>query len=581
MGWKLNFGLAGLTLCAFFALKNDANAYPPTLSGSDRASRSSAVIMIHGGGNHGGAASGNAGAKQFSGRFNARTSERTTRFSRFSRQGRNRFVERRLRNRNANGNQNRFVWRRLANRPSVNCARRARGCGSNGSGGPTPTRYPPRPHHPRWPFWPSAPFPIFEPPAPPIIEQFPPREPIIGTVVTPPSGQGQGAGAQAAASPGPNVDALLRNKRYRPGEILVEVAKDSGEALRQALANDYGAVVTDAGTVALLDIRIWHLKFSPSQDLRPVLIQLFQDGRVRNAQPNYLYRAVQGATPVRSFPQKGMIASERAIPSNSSGSGVKIAIVDTCVDRDHDELQGAIDESYDAMTPGSKACEAENHGTAIAGLIGARAQLRGVASGATLLSARALETTTENPEPSGSSQSIVMAIDWAASEHAQVVNLSFAGPQDPFVQRAVVAAHKRGIVLVAAVGNAGPSSEPLYPAAYPEAIAVTAVDSGRHLYGEANRGPHICLAARGVDVLVARPHGVYDRDSGTSYAAATVSGVAALLIEKRPKATPDEIREALQQTAITLGDHGKDDLFGFGLVNAKAATTFVEEKVSP
>jgi len=192
----------------------------------------------------------------------------------------------------------------------------------------------------------------------------------------------------------------------------------------------------------------------------------------------------------------------------------------------------------------------------------------------------AFAETEEENEIAATTREIVSALDWSANQGARVVNLSFAGPSDPLVERALATAYTEGIVLVGAVGNAGPSSAPLYPAAYPEVIAVTATDGKRELYGAANRGSHIAVSARGVDVIVAHVNNGYGTASGTSLAAATVSGIAALLVKMRPKATPDEIRAALQNTAVSLSGKGKDERFGYGLVNAKAAAAFLEASVS-
>ena len=173
---------------------------------------------------------------------------------------------------------------------------------------------------------------------------------------------------------------------------------------------------------------------------------------------------------------------------------------------------------------------------------------------------------------------IVKGLDWAVSQKARVINMSFAGPKDPMLQQAIKAVHDKGIVLIAAAGNAGPKSPPLYPGADPNVIAVTATDEDDKTYTGANRGRYVAIAAPGVDILVPAPDGTYQLTTGTSVAAAHVSGVAALLLEKDPKLTPDEIRSILTSTAKTLGTKTRDDEFGYGLVDPLKALTSVNQR---
>lgn len=149
--------------------------------------------------------------------------------------------------------------------------------------------------------------------------------------------------------------------------------------------------------------------------------------------------------------------------------------------------------------------------------------------------------------------------------------MSFAGPSDPDIALSLAAALKKGIVLIASAGNAGRNSAPLYPAADPNVIAVTAVDAENNLLNVANRGRHIAVAAPGVDIVGPTPGGGYQMSTGTSVAAAHISGVAALLLAFKPTLTPDAIRKLLTSTATDLGPRGRDEQFGSGLVDAYRA----------
>ena len=106
------------------------------------------------------------------------------------------------------------------------------------------------------------------------------------------------------------------------------------------------------------------------------------------------------------------------------------------------------------------------------------------------------------------------------------------------------------------------------PGAYPGVIAVTATDSRDQLFPDSNRGIYIAVAAPGVDVFAPAPDGGYQLTTGTSVAAAEVSGIAALLIQRNPALTPAAVRKILMETAKPLGPKPRNRDFGAGLVNA-------------
>lgn len=166
---------------------------------------------------------------------------------------------------------------------------------------------------------------------------------------------------------------------------------------------------------------------------------------------------------------------------------------------------------------------------------------------------------------------ILKGLDYAALHGAQIVNMSFAGPKDTLIGRAVAATAARGIVLVAAAGNAGAKSPPLYPAANPNVIAVSGTDAQEKLFTASNRGNHIAIAAPGADIFLPAPDGKYQMTSGTSFSAAFVSGIAALMLERNPALKPSDVRAILVNSARDLGAPGRDDLFGAGEADAFAA----------
>ena len=173
----------------------------------------------------------------------------------------------------------------------------------------------------------------------------------------------------------------------------------------------------------------------------------------------------------------------------------------------------------------------------------------------------------------GTTFNIIKAVEWSVENGARVINMSFAGPADPRLADVLDRASKRGIVLIAAAGNAGPNSPPLFPAADRNVIAVTATDMEDRIYAGAVRGNHIAVAAPGVEILVPAPDGNFQFTTGTSVAAAHVSGVAALLLERNPKLTTSDVRRILTRTAKSLGPRERSRDFGAGLVNAFQAVS--------
>jgi subtilisin family serine protease len=158
--------------------------------------------------------------------------------------------------------------------------------------------------------------------------------------------------------------------------------------------------------------------------------------------------------------------------------------------------------------------------------------------------------------------------------------MSFVGARDLALQQLLHAANESGIVVVAAAGNGGPAASPAYPAAYPGVIAVTAVDEADRRYEHANRGSYIAVAAPGVDILAPVERGGYAYVSGTSFAAAYVSAIAALLLERDPSLDPKTIADLIATGAEGLGLPGRNDDFGAGRVDAYSSLKLLNNELA-
>ena len=413
--------------------------------------------------------------------------------------------------------------------------------------------------------------PTYVPPTyrPPTVVTYPktpgPRGPVIAGVPPQPK----------SAPSGPAVLPAVASGRYRPREILVALPGEATTAFIGDLSRTYGIEPRDSLGIGLLGVRIYRFSIRGARSVPQVVAEIQADLRVGDVQPNYVAE-IQNQAATGSAVQYALAALN--VPdalTRATGRNVTIAVIDTGVDMSHPELQGVISGSYDAIRDATPA--AEPHGTAIAGIIGARGNLSGVAPGARILAVRAFSAAEDGTGGETDSLTLARAIDWAASRGAAIFNMSFAGPKDPLLERLLDAAHDKGIVLVAAAGNGGPGAEAVYPGAHPAVIAVTAIDHTDQLYTEANRGDYVAIAAPGVNILAPAPNGSYGVTSGTSLAAAHLSGIVALALEASPGLDPQAVRDLLVATAHDLGPAGRDDEFGAGRANALDAVMALGE----
>jgi subtilisin family serine protease len=371
------------------------------------------------------------------------------------------------------------------------------------------------------------------------------------------------------ARPRPTVIAAPAEMRLVPDEVLFEVPDGSGGDPAGAVARRHKLVRVSSERFALLGSTIHRYRIPDRRAVADVVRELQADRRVASVQPNFKFRlqaeAGRGTLNGAQYALARMhVADAHRL---ATGERVIVAVIDSGIDGTHRELAGALADTLDVVGGSAKP---EAHGTGIAGIIGARAQLTGVAPGAKLLAIRAFKGDAGKPGAEGTTYHVLRALDAAHQGGARVVNMSFAGPQDQLLSRALRAGRDKGMVFVAAVGNEGPAAKPLYPAADESVIAVTASDKADRIYPAANRGAYICITAPGVDVMTPAPGGAYGFSSGTSLAAAHVSGAIALMLQSRPSLGPDEVRAILTATAQDLGAPGSDPEFGAGFADALA-----------
>jgi hypothetical protein len=363
------------------------------------------------------------------------------------------------------------------------------------------------------------------------------------------------------------------------GEILAEIDGSLSAAQADELGRRHGLARLQLLNSPLLNTSVALFRVTDRRPVETVSRELGSDAGVRSVQPNFRYFVQdQKAALTEGDPAQYALAKLRLPEAHTlaHGANVTIAVIDSGVDLKHPEFANAIADSFDAL--GSKEGP-HAHGTGIAGAIVAHARLMGSAPAARILAIRAFGAAPNGAE--STSFVVLKGLGYAAAHGAQIVNMSFAGPKDALIERAIAATAAKGIVMVAASGNAGPKSPPLYPAANANVIAVSATDAQDRLFAASNRGSHIAVAAPGVDIFLPAPDEKYQIASGTSFSAAYVSGLAALMLERNPALKPDEVRAILMKTARDLGAPGRDDLFGAGEADAYAAVSAVAAPAVP
>jgi len=256
---------------------------------------------------------------------------------------------------------------------------------------------------------------------------------------------------------------------------------------------------------------------------------------------------------------------------------MRIGVIDTQIDHEHPAFAGTTIHLGEFLPHGEKPASPW-HGTGVFGVLAGNAN-----SGTPGLVPRAefyvasIFFQEENGEVATDTFNLLNALEWMSTFDVKIINMSFSGPRDELVEKAIERMSKQGIIFVAAVGNDGPSASPSYPAAYRPVVAVTAVNKELRNYPYANRGEGIDVAAPGVKIWSAVPSAREGYHTGTSFAVPFVTASLAALYNSG-HSNKQELLDRL--AVIDLGPTGHDPIYGRGLMVAPTTCEGAENAVA-
>ena len=322
-----------------------------------------------------------------------------------------------------------------------------------------------------------------------------------------------------------------------------------GRRISHALAQDYQLRTVTGWPIASLGIHCVVYEIRDGRPVERVLEELARDHRVGAAQRMNTFRVLSD-DPYRELQKSLPALSVDAAHRYATGRQVTIAVIDTGVDLAHPDLAGQITVFENLVAANNATFDEDIHGTAIVGIIAALANnglgIEGVAPDAKLIALKACWPESPGAEAAiCNSLTLAKALDSTLRLAPQILNLSLAGPRDPLLEALLRAAFERHIIIVAAE-PAQRSADTEFPTSFSEVIRARSASTRPE---SAIASGITALAAPGVDVLTTFPHGTYNFISGSSFAAAHISGLVALLLELQPELTGTQVHDILVSSA--------------------------------
>src|SRR5262249_9764349 len=262
--------------------------------------------------------------------------------------------------------------------------------------------------------------------------------------------------------------------RLSSDELVAQFASGTTPQQIGSIVQRFGLTTVAQETIGMLGRTVYTLRIANGQSVREVIRRVEAAGLPVAVQPKYAYRLAQDRTNPNAelcdpaqYIDKFQFAEVHQI---TKGDKAVVAVIDSAIDSNQPNLAGTVSDRYDA---GCDTSAPHPHGTGMAGASASHGQLVGVAPQPNRIAICAFRAPRR---PAASTMNLIKGLDYGIQRGARIVNMSFAGPRDPAIAQALQIAREKGILVIAAAGNNGPKSPPLYPGADPNVMAVTATD---------------------------------------------------------------------------------------------------------
>ncbi|MBN3554171.1 S8 family serine peptidase [Fictibacillus nanhaiensis] len=369
------------------------------------------------------------------------------------------------------------------------------------------------------------------------------------------------------------IQKMFQDRNYVNTELIVKFSKKLHKNDKRNFKNLFNLI-----NIKPIGEDFYVISFSNQTNLPKLVQKLYDNKIVEFVEPNY--KIQKEYIPSDPLYKKQWFHSKINTPSawdtTKGSSDIVVAVIDGGVDGRHPELKGKLYKPYDAVD-GDSTYFPDDHGTHVAGIIAASLNTVGVTGIAPNVKVMPINVFYGD---STTAEEISSALYYAADKGADVINMSLGSYYySKVINDAVAYARSKGAIVVAAAGN-DHVNEKTYPAAYKGVFGISATNHADRASYFSNYGSFVDFAAPGEDIYSTIAYGKYGYMSGTSMASPVVTGTIALMLSKNPFINETQVDTILKKSTVDLYQSGRDNLSGFGRIDASLAVKNTPEALS-